>query len=324
MEENVFIDNSAATGVTLACTVSLPPGAKPHPAAVLITGSGPEDRDETIFGHKPFLILSDHLTRKGIAVLRCDDRGMAKSTGTFLTAELRDFASDVRAELAFLRSRKDIDTKRIGLIGHSEGGVIGPMIAAEDHDVAFLVMMAGLGVTGEELAIEQRALILGSMGATPAQMDASRIASRKLFDAVLAAPDQAGAIAAAKQQLQAEAKESGITEAATDAAAMQFASTSLLSLLAYDPAPVLKKVAAPILAINGSKDLQVPPSQNLGGLRKILAGRRNVTIVELPGLNHLFQTTKTGRISEYAEIEETISPLALNTISDWLVKTVTP
>jgi dienelactone hydrolase len=324
--EQVTVSNPGAN-LQLPCTLTLPQGPGPHPAAILITGSGAQDRDENMLGHKPFLVLADHLTRRGIAVLRCDDRDLIRPVPPEQIGSLvSDLMTDVKAELAFLRQRPDIDRTRIGLIGHSEGGVTAPRVAADDPDVAFVVMMAGIGAKGRDVLLEQRVAIARADGhATPEQLVQIRQRFGAMFDAMLAAPDDASALAAARREIAALPSGQGMdaatpeqTRAAIDSAAAQFASRYYRDLLAYDPAPVLARVRAPILAINGAKDMQVDAALNLGSLRRILAGRGDATIVELPGLNHLFQTAPTGAMSEYAEIEETFSPAALSTISDWV------
>jgi len=326
-EEEVSFDNPATPGLRLRCTLTTPATSGPHPAAILVTGSGAQDRDETLLGHKPFLVLADHLTRKGIAVLRCDDRDLTRPTTAVMGSLVSDFVTDVKAELAFLRTRSDIDRKRIGLIGHSEGGVTGPRVAADDPDIAFLVMMAGLGAKGKEVLLEQRRLIVQSMGGTPEQVAQAGTMFGGMFDAMLAAPDDAAAKAAAVTALTSASSAPGaasLTPAMIDGAAAQFASRYYRDMLSYDPKPVFAKIKTSILAINGSKDTQVEPKQNLSGLRKLTANNKDATMVELPSLNHLFQTATTGALSEYGDIEETIAPVALNTISDWIVKRMKP
>jgi dienelactone hydrolase len=322
-EEQVSIDNPASSGLRLACTLTTPQDAGPHSAAILITGSGAQDRDETLLGHKPFLVLADYLTRQGIAVLRCDDRDLTRPTTVVMGSLISDFVTDVKAELAFMRGRSDIDSRRIGLIGHSEGGVTGPRVAADDPDIAFLVMMAGLGATGKEVLLEQRRLLVQSMGGGPEEVQQAGAMFGGMFDAMLAAPDAAAAKAAAVKAMSSARTAPGsppLTEKVIDDAASQFASAYYRDLLAYDPAPVFAKINAPILAINGSKDVQVAAKQNLDGLRRLTAANKDVTLVELPGLNHLFQTSTTGAVSEYGDIDETFAPVALTTISDWIVK----
>ncbi|HEY7799773.1 MAG TPA: alpha/beta fold hydrolase [Hyphomonadaceae bacterium] len=322
--EEVAYDNPKESGVRLACTLTAPQKAGRHPAAILITGSGAQDRDETIFGHKVLGVLADHLTRKGIAVLRCDDRGFGKSTGVFLNKTPADFSTDVEAGLAFLRTRPDIDPRRIGLIGHSEGSITGPMAAIRNPDVAFIVMMGGVGVKGVDLMAEQRTLIAASMGLPKEQQGMARAANLGLLGAIANAPDDAAAKSIAANFLLLAGAAQGMTQEMANQQAEQFASPYLRDLLKYDPAPVLSQVKAPVLAVTGSKDLQVPSYQNLPGIKAVMKDNPDVTTVELPNLNHLFQTAKTGAVAEYGEIEETFAPIGLTTISDWIVKRMKP
>jgi len=316
-EEEVSYQNKAAVGVTLAATLTLPQGKGPFPAAVLITGSGPQDRNEALMGHRPFLVLADYLTRHGIAVLRADDRGVGKSTGNFATATTADFATDAEAGVAFLKTRPEINPHKIGLIGHSEGGVIAPMVAARNADVAFIVMMAGTGVRGDEIIAEQTRLITEAGGATHEAAEKAAAQQRELLALVRHEKDSAALEGKLREKLADE-----LPEAQVGTALRQLSSPWLRYFIDYDPAPVLRKVKCPVLAINGEKDLQVSPQQNLPAIRKALeeAGNKHFEVVELPGLNHLFQAAKTGSPNEYGQIEETISPLALEKIAGWVEK----
>jgi pimeloyl-ACP methyl ester carboxylesterase len=323
---------SLQAGVTLAGTLTLPKGTGPFPVALLITGSGPQNRDEEILGHKPFLVLSDYLTRHGIAVLRVDDRGIAKSTGNFATATSADFAEDVRGGVAYLKTRKEIDPKKIGLIGHSEGGFIAPMIASTSKDISFIVMMAGPGVPGNEIVLEQSALIAKSAGEPDSILTLNRNLMTKAFSIIKAEPDNAAARtkieSACEQEVKALPSDQQAAAKAINAE-VDRQMGSLLSpwfryFLTTDPRDFLRKVTCPTLAINGAKDMQVPPKQNLPEIQKALtaAGNTHFVVKELPGLNHLFQTCTTGAPSEYSTIEETIAPIALETIGDWIHSTV--
>jgi pimeloyl-ACP methyl ester carboxylesterase len=323
-QEEVTVRNSALHGMRLACTLTVPEREGPHPAAFLISGSGAQDRDETLLGHKPFWVLADHLTRAGIAVLRCDDRGAGSEGGPWGVP--REFATDAEAALAFLRARPDIDPTRTGLIGHSEGGVTGPIVAARDPDLAFLVMMAGPGVPGVDLLTAQSAEIARALGAPEDALVQARVSNRAIFEAVIAARNETRARAAAKTLMLEMAAANGapaeVAARIAETRARQVASRYMRALLVYDPGTVLPQITAPVLAINGSKDTQVPAWQNLPALRELFAAHRDATIVELEGLNHLFQTAETGAPAEYGEIEETFSPVALKTISDWIAERV--
>lgn len=310
----------SAPGVTLAGTLTLPAGKGPYPAVVMITGSGAQDRDETILGHKPFAVIADRLSRNGIAVLRVDDRGFAKSTGNFATATDDDFAADTAAQVAFLRKRADIDPARIGLIGHSEGGIVAPKVAAKDPKLAFIVLMAGPGVPLGEVLRAQRAALGPAMGASPAQLKQGQDVVDHVNAAMRGAKGDADAEARALAAIKAEPIVPKPTDDQARALAKQLASGWMRTLTDYDPRPTLAKVKCPILALNGSKDGQVPPDQNLPAIRAATRANRDVTIVELPNLNHLFQTAKTGAVGEYADIEETVAPIALDTMTDWIVR----
>ena len=315
-DEDVSYENKVQN-VTLAATLTIPQGKGPFPGVVLITGSGPQDRDESLLGHKPFLVLSDYLTRHGIAVLRADDRGVGKSTGVFAKGTTADFATDAEAGVAYLKTRSEIDPHKIGLIGHSEGGVIAPMIAARNKDVAFIVMMAGTGVPGDQILPAQREAIEVAMGKNPEE--AARNANKEKEMLALVESEKDDAI------LQKELKEKmagDVPEAQIGSEISQITSVWFRYFLTYDPATALRKVTCPVLAINGSLDKQVLPSQNLPAIRKALAeaGNHHAEVDELPGLNHLFQTAKTGAPSEYSTIEETISPVALDKMATWILK----
>ncbi len=314
-QEDVSFLNPAAR-IRLAGTLTLPPGQGPFPAVVLISGSGPQNRDEEILGHKPFLILADDLTRRGLAVLRVDDRGVAASQGDFSGATSFDFAEDVQAAIAFLRSRHDIVGRRIGLIGHSEGGMIAPLVASRDPQLAFVVLLAGPGVPGDQILLAQDALIARATGVPETAISADAERTRDVLDLAKRAPDRASAKQAIIERLQAD----GVTGAAAEAQARRMSSDWLRAFLNYDPAATLRRLRLPVLAVGGSLDLQVPTAQNLPALRESLKNDPDVTVLELPGLNHLFQHAKTGSPAEYATIEETFAPEALKIIGEWVVR----
>jgi len=315
-DEDVSYENKVQN-VTLAATLTIPQGKGPFPAVVLITGSGPQDRDESLLGHKPFLVLSDYLTRHGIAVLRADDRGTGKSTGNFATATTADFATDTEAGIAYLKTRPEVNPKKIGLIGHSEGGIIAPMVAARNPDVAFIVMMAGSGVPGDEILVAQVEAIDESSGKTHAEAVQAGTREREILNLIKTEKDPA----VLEKKLKDKMAEDGL-EAQLGIEIKALTSPWFRFFMTYDPATALRKVTCPVLALNGEKDRQVPPKQNLPAIRKALeeGGNKHFEIVELPGLNHLFQTAKTGSPNEYAQIEETIAPVALDTMTVWILK----
>lgn len=313
--EDVSYENKAQN-VTLAATITIPPGPGPFPAAVLITGSGPQDRDETVFGHHPFLVLSDYLTRKGIVVLRADDRGVGKSTGTRDTATTADYATDTEAGISYLKTRPEVNVHKIGLIGHSEGGVIAPMIAAHNADVAFIVMMAGTGVPGDQVLIEQARAITATSGGTQEDAEKAATHEREVMTVLETEKDPTALDKALREKM---------GDAPGSQADMQIKTLTspwIRYFITYDPSVALRQVKCPVLALNGTKDVQVIPSQNLPAIRKALeeGGNKNFEIDELPGLNHLFQTADTGAPTEYTRIDETIAPVALEKISTWVSK----
>lgn len=312
-------------GVTLAGTLTLPTGRGPFPAVVLVTGSGPQDRNEELLGHRPFLVIADYLTRHGIAVLRYDDRGVGKSTGNFAAATSADFANDAEAAFKLLRARGDIMKDRVGIMGHSEGGMIAPMIAARNKDVGFVVLLAGPGLPGDSIMLMQAALIGRAQGAPPAAIERGAFVNSRLFAAVKAAKDSASASvaydsAAAQVVASLPLLEQGLAKQQLVAAKPQLLAPWMRYFIKYDPRPALRALKMPVLALDGSLDLQVPPKEDLAQIDTALkaAGNRDYRVVELPRLNHLFQTTATGNPNEYASIEETFSPAALQLIADWI------
>jgi pimeloyl-ACP methyl ester carboxylesterase len=315
-EEEVSFENSGA-GIKLAGTLTIPSGKGPFPAVVLVAGSGAHDRDEALMGHRPFLVLSDYLTRRGIAVLRYDKRGVGESGGTYATATTSDFADDAEAGLAYLEKRGEVDPHKIGLIGHSEGGMIAPMLAARNSSVAFIVMMAGPGIPGDELLVEQTLLISEANGQTHETAEKAAGEERIILSLVKDETDSAVLEKKLREQLTGQ-----VPEAQIGAAIKSTSSPWFRYFISYDPATALRKVKCPVLAVIGSKDLQVPPEQNIPAIRKALqdAGNQKFEIDELPDLNHLFQTAKSGSPAEYAQIEETISPIALEKITAWVAK----
>jgi hypothetical protein len=327
-EEDVTIENKKA-GVTLAGTLTWPKEGKNFPVLVFVTGSGPQNRDEELLGHKPFLVISDYLARHGIASLRYDDRGIAKSTGSFAAGTTLDFADDALAAVAYLKTRKEINPEKIGVIGHSEGGLIAPIVASQSNAVAFIIMLAGTGVPGDEIINEQSTLIMRASGVGEADIRQSIDFNKTLFAIIREKLDSAATTAkldAATDAFVAGLPDSLRANSDYSAAALkpkvkQMMSPWMHTFLMLDPRPYLRKVHCPVLVMNGSKDLQVPPYQNIPEIKKALdeAGNRQVVVKELPGLNHLFQTAKTGSPNEYAAIEETIAPEALETILAFLV-----
>ncbi|NML66418.1 alpha/beta hydrolase [Hymenobacter sp. RP-2-7] len=308
---------SSAPGVMLAGTLTEPAGTGPFPAVVLLTGSGPEDRDETLFDHKPFAVLADYLTRRGVAVLRFDDRGVGQSTGTLAGTTSADYAADARAALGWLRAQPGIAQQHVGLLGHSEGGTAAVLAAGRPQGPSFLVLLAAPGIAGNELIVQQTVALARLQVSDPAALAATERQERELLAVVLQNPDNAQARAKLRPLLAS----AGLSADRTDQVIGQLTSPGYRALLADRPARDLAQVHCPVLALNGSKDLQVAAGPNLAGIRQGLqaAGNRDVTVRELPGLNHLFQTAATGSIAEYSTSEETFAPVTLQAIGDWVL-----
>lgn len=325
-EEEVSFKNNSAN-VTLAGTFTRPNTLEKHPVVILITGSGPQDRDQTFVGHKTFLVLADYLTRNGIAVLRYDDRGTNKSTGNFSTATTEDFAYDVVAAINYLKTRNDIDVNNIGLIGHSEGGIIAPLATnrAKD-DVAFIISLAGTGIVGSELVYNQ----VTSMRTFPVPDEkAFNLLMKKAIDIASSSKDLSQVKLDLRQHYtknvapilkpmlgsQEKTQEviNGLVEARTTPWMRYFYN--------YNPADEYAKIRIPVLSLNGSKDTQVPAKLHQNGIRKALekAQNKKFKIIELEGLNHLFQEAETGLMDEYSTINQTFSLKALEIIVEWIL-----
>lgn len=325
--EDITFENKNA-GISLAGTLTLPKKDGVFPVVVLISGSGPQNRDEEMLGHKPFLVISDYLTKNGMAVLRYDDRGTALSQGDFNSATSADFATDVESAISYLKTRKEINKEKIGLIGHSEGGLIAPMVASKSKDVAFIVLLAGTGIQGDQILLSQQKLAGIASGISEEDLQKNEMANRKAFDIVKSSDNLeqlSSDLKAHIKQVLKDNKNAGKPAEMSDddfiqLQVKQIANPWMQYFIKYNPALALEKVKCPVLAINGEKDLQVTPKENLEAIKSALAkgGNKNVTIMELPNLNHLFQESITGYPEEYATIEQTFSPTALTEILKWL------
>ncbi|HLO80845.1 MAG TPA: alpha/beta fold hydrolase [Chitinophagaceae bacterium] len=326
-EEINFLN--ARDSIMLAGTLTIPASGTNFPVVVLISGSGPQNRNEELMGHKPFLVLADHLTKNGIAVLRYDDRGVAASKGNFQKATSADFATDVSAAVQYLKTRKEIDGKKIGLIGHSEGGMIAPMVAAQSKDISYIILLAGPGVPGKDIIILQQELISRAGGVSDTDIATNTVFMKNLTSTLASGKDEKTSTAelndflkTSYQKLPDSIKKQTGTESAFIAQFSSMNTAWMKYFLTYDPAIALQQLKIPVLALNGSKDLQVSPAQNLPAIEKALkkAGNKNYTVKELPNLNHLFQECKTGAPGEYSEIEQTMSPVLLNEVANWIKK----
>ena len=322
-DESVYFYNESA-GIRFAGTLTYPESEGPFPAAVLITGSGPQDRDETVVGHRPFFVLADYLTRQGIAVLRYDDRGVGGSSGIYDgTDTTEDFAGDALAAAEYLKNRQEIDSEKIGLIGHSEGGTIAPMVAAHSSDIAFIVSMAGQGITGVELTLIQAESIDRAEGASEEYIRIKLLLFEGTIEIVREEPNNNAAAERIAELVQDTlSHEDTSIQKAWIEALMGFLIPWERYGLLYDPRMALMNVHCPVLAINGEKDVQVSSRENLAAIEEALkaGGNDQYTIIEFPGLNHLFQHAETGAMSEYGLIEETIAPIVLETTANWILE----
>lgn len=312
-----------AGDLTIAGTLTVPDGDGPFPCAVMITGSGPQDRDETIFEHRPFLVIADHLARQGIAVLRCDDRDVGGTgPGNQEHPDSMDFVTDALASLEFVAAQDNIDATRLGLIGHSEGGLIAPLVAGQDERVTFVVMLAGPGVPGDEILMEQGEAIALAMGASAATLEEQRPIRRAFFDAVNA-QDEAAAREAITRLLVMQGGDSmteDTLEKAIEAQMEAFNTRWMRTFLSHDPRPALRAMHCPVLVLNGDRDLQVLHEQNVPEVEKALreGGNQDVTVALLPGINHMLQPSQTGSVMEYATIETTVDQSVLDAITTWI------
>jgi pimeloyl-ACP methyl ester carboxylesterase len=318
-EEEVVYENTKAR-CRLAGTLTLPREGCPCPAVLLISGGGAQNRDGLILEHRPFLVLADYLTRRGIAVLRVDDRGIGASTGDRSQATSEDYAQDALAGIEFLKKHPEIDPKRIGLIGHSEGSIIASLVSAQSQDIAFIVMLAGPGLPGEEYNYQFEKSINRVLGRSEETIDSIIALQKRIFAVLKSEKDTEKARAKLRQIL--ENLEPPMPEDAIQVNLKRYLSPWFRYSITYDPAPVLHKVKCPVLALFGEKDVHVPHEGNFEGVKQALknAGNPDYRVELLPDLNHLFQTAPTGAPSEYARIEETIAPKVLELIGSWILE----
>jgi pimeloyl-ACP methyl ester carboxylesterase len=325
-EEVTFINDKF--NIKLAGTLTIPSCKSPFKTVILITGSGPQNRNEELLGHKPFLVIADYLSRYGIAVLRYDDRGVGNSQGNYSEATSADLATDAEAAFNFLKNYPKINNKEIGLVGHSEGGLIAPIVAASNPEIGFVVSLAGPGVTGQQIIIRQSQDISRLSGEKESAIRENTETTKKLYAVLRKEKDNKKAevkiLALYRDSEQKKKLSKEVTEKAVNQLKMSFGAnqyTWFRYFITTDPSTFWKNVECPVLALNGEKDVQVAAHENLPAIEKALksGGNKNVKVIKLPGLNHLFQHCKTGLPSEYGAIEETFSPEALKIISDWIL-----
>lgn len=325
--ENVTFQNKK-DNISLGGTLTLPSKEGKFPVVVLISGSGPQNRDSELLGHKSFLVIADYLTKKGIGVLRFDDRGVGESKGDRNIATTKDFATDVAAAVEYLKTRKEINTKKIGLIGHSEGGMIAPMVAANSKDISYIVLLAGTGIPGDELLMQQTYLVGKAAGMSEEDLKVAGDANAKIYSIMKkeknvgeAKKQLTAIIKASFDELPADQKPSPEEIDAVIAQQLAvIASPWFQFFISYDPSLILKDVKCPVLVLNGEKDVQVPSKVNTQAIKNALekGGNKKVTVVEFPNTNHLFQECITCSVDEYEKLEQTFSPIALKQMADWI------
>lgn len=309
-------------GITLAGTLTLPKGKGRYPAIILISGSGPNDRNEEIMGHKPFWVLSDFLTQNGFAVLRYDKRGVKESEGNFNQALIKDFAEDASAAYAYLKTRKEIDPKKIGLLGHSEGGLVAQINASQHNEIPFIILMASPGIHGDELMILQKYTIEKAMGVPEFSLQVNS----KLFAEIYQILKKPTTTEVAQKELKAYFETSSYTKNAPESALEGFyeliENKWFREFLAFQPEEYLAKIKSKTFVLNGKKDLQVPWKENTSAIMENLPQKTKSTLITYENLNHMFQTSDTGLPTEYGKIEETIAPQVMEDIVNWLQKNI--
>lgn len=312
--------------VKLSGTLTIPAGKGPFPAVVLISGSGPQNRNEELMGHQPFFVLADYLSRNGIAVLRYDDRGVGKSTGNFAKATTFDFAEDAGAAWVFLSKQKKIDKTKVGLLGHSEGGLIAPIVASKNKDIDFIVLMAGPSVPGSVIIPDQQELIMRVSGTTSEKEIAQHIKLNQLIVNYVSEHSNSKTLNVdLTSKIEGWVDELGYTvpkslskKSFAKQTAQSYTEDWMKTFIIISPADYLKDVSCPVLALFGENDLQVSVRANLEAMQQLLQFNTHSTIKTFAGLNHLFQTSETGSPSEYQLIEETLSPTFLEYTHQWI------
>ncbi|MBS1597698.1 MAG: alpha/beta hydrolase [Bacteroidetes bacterium] len=335
--QDIEYDNADRT-MHYGATITIPQGKGPFPAVLLITGSGPQNRDEELMEHKPFAVLADYLTRRGVVVLRVDDRGVGKSNGNFSKSTTADFAVDAGNSLDYLKSRPEVNLKKIGLIGHSEGGMIAPMVAVKRKEIDFIILLAGPGEKISKLMEDQNAALYRSAGINEKAIQSFTPFFQKMITIINESNDVSSFDKKIKPVLNEWRKNeppahvlatTGIFNDSTQQIFIDAMNNTMFTpwfryFIRFDPQIYLSQVHCKVLALNGEKDIQVASKPNLAAIKYALqkAGNKKYEIVEIPKLNHLFQTCKACTVTEYGQLEETISPVALNLVGDWIDKNV--
>jgi hypothetical protein len=308
--------------------LTIPRGKGPFPAVVLVSGSGAQNRNSEFFNHKPFLVLADFFTKNGIAVLRYDDRGVGKSKGNFSTATTADFAFDAQAAFYFLKNQKKIDEKKVGIIGHSEGGMIAPMVAAADTQVRFVVLLAGPGIRMDQLMLKQTEETARLSGLSEVEINISQELNSRFYDILLKEKDNEIARVKIEKIVRDHAASMPSEIAAQLINEIPTLTNTMLTpwfryFIRFNPESYLKQLNCPVLAINGSKDTQVSAIENLAGIRSSVkvSNNKNVYTYIMPGLNHFFQHCEIGSVQEAMQLEETFSLEVMEIIRDWIKKT---
>ena len=315
--EDITFENKEA-GIKLAGTLTTPNGKGKFPAVVLVSGSGPQDRNEEVFGHKPFLVIADYLTKNGYAVLRFDDRGVAKSEGDFTKATVFDFASDTKAAIKYLKNRKEINSKKTGILGHSEGGEVAQIIASQDTSLNFIILMASPGIKGNEVLALQNDAFSKAMGIPELTRALNKKLNENTYEIIMRNDSKEKADKELKEYYKTTVHYKNLSNEELDNQIKGLYTEHIRQLLLFDPMDYLPKINCEVLAINGTKDLQVTSVENLAGIAKGLGTKGKLQIISYEGLNHLFQPATTGLDTEYGEIETTIEPKVLEDIKTWL------
>jgi pimeloyl-ACP methyl ester carboxylesterase len=332
-EEEVEFQNGE---ITLSGTLTIPEGDGPHPVFILISGSGAQNRDEEIFGFKIFGIIADHLTRNGIAVLRYDDRGVGGSSGNVAQSTSADFAADVLAAVELLKGRQDIDPQHIGLLGHSEGGIVAPMTAVQSQDIAMAILLAGPAMRGDEVIYTQLERIMQVEGVSEEEIQENLDQQHAIFDALLSGEGWEEEKAKLRERIveQVEALPEAQKEALGDldeyvdtVYEQQIASLEspwYRFFLEYDPVPTLEELTIPVLALFGGLDVQVIAEENKLLMEQALerGGNEDATLVIYPEANHIFQQAVTGSTSEYGGLEKAFIPGLLDEVTAWILERI--